>query len=155
MKSEIRKVKASDIPQLKSVLDSSELFPSHMLDDMINDYLHNIKSTDLWFTTVIGEKPISLAYCAPEKMTVGTYNLLAIAVSKDFQGQGIGKLMMEYIEHLLARKENRILIVETSGKPEFELTRKFYEKCHYTQQAIIPEFYNRGDDKIIFWKKLI
>ncbi len=154
MSGQIRKVQKADIPELKKVLDSSELFPSYLLDDMISDYLSNEKSTDIWFTTIDQGKPISIGYCAPERLTEGTYNLYAIAVHKSQQGNGIGKKMMEYIENELRENGNRILIVETSGKPEFELTREFYIKCDYTKQAVIPEFYEKGDDKIVFWKKI-
>jgi ribosomal protein S18 acetylase RimI-like enzyme len=154
MNREIRKVRKADIPELKKVLDSSELFPSYLLDDMINDYLNNESSTDFWFTTIENEKPVSIGYCAPERLTEGTYNLYAIAVNKSLQGNGIGKQMMEYIESHLRNSGNRILIVETSGKPEFELTREFYIKCQYIKQAVIPEFYEKGDDKVVFWKKL-
>jgi len=154
MNKQIRKVIRADISALKKVLDSSELFPSYLLDDMISDYLNNEKSTDIWFTTIDQGKPISIGYCAPERMTEGTYNLYAIAVHKDQQGNGIGKKMMEYLENELREKDKRILIVETSGKPEFELTRKFYIKCNYLKQAVIPDFYEEGDDKVVFWKKL-
>ena len=154
MFTEIRNVKKEDVPHLKTVLDSSQLFPSHLLDDMIDDYFSNMAATDIWFTMLHDEKPISIGYCAPERLTEGTYNLYAIAVRKDHQGKGIGKKMMAYIEKLLLDQHQRILIVETSGKPEFELTRTFYLKCNYIQQAVIPEFYDTGDDKVVFWKKL-
>ena len=154
MSKQIRKVEKADIPGLKKVLDSSELFPSYLLDEMISDYLINEQSTDIWFTTVKQGEPISIGYCAPERLTEGTFNLYAIAVRKDQQGKGIGKKMIDYIENQLQERGNRILIVETSGKPEFELTREFYIKCNYIKQAIIPEFYEEGDDKIVFWKKL-
>lgn len=150
----IRSIKRQDLPYLKSVLDSSELFPSEMLDDMISDYFDNGESRDIWFTSVVDEIPVSIAYCAPEKMTEGTYNLYAIAVEKKNQGKGIGREMMAYLEDLLRTKRGRILIVETSGLPQFELTRKFYDQCNYKRQALIPEFYDVGEDKVVFWKKL-
>lgn len=152
----IRKILKTDLPTLKEVLDSSELFPSELLDGMIDDYLNNEDSTAIWFTTVDeDDKPISIAYCAPEQMTEGTYNLYAIAVHKTYQGQGIGSKMMEYIEDLLRQQGHRVLLVETSGLPEYELTRKFYHQCDYHQEAVIRDFYQEGEDKVVFWKKLL
>ena len=60
--------------------------------------------------------------------------------------------MMHYIENQLRQQGNRILIVETSGRPEFAMTRTFYVTCGYIQQAILPEFHKAGDDQVIFWK---
>ncbi|MEO1051860.1 MAG: GNAT family N-acetyltransferase [Bacteroidota bacterium] len=155
MNSSIRKVEAKDISHLKSVIDSSELFPSALLDDMIHDYLTNDGTEEIWLTKDDEQdKPIIIAYCAPEKMTEGTYNLYLIAVHKDHQGQGLGKEMMAYIEEHLKQSGQRILIVETSGLPDFELTREFYDKCDYTREAIIRDFYQEGEDKVVFWKKL-
>ena len=150
----IRKVKKEDLVGIKEVLDSSELFPSEFLEDMINDYFNNPDSEDIWFCKSENGRIVSFGYCAPEKFTEGTYNLYAIAVRKESQGKGIGKKMMNHIENLLSRTGNRILIVETSGGPQFELTREFYHKCNYTEEATIRDFWNEGEGKVIFWKKL-
>ena len=151
---EIRKVTQSDVAALKAVLDSIELFPSEMLDDMISDYFDNPESEDIWFTKVENGKPISIGYCAPEKLTEGTYNLYAIGVSGDIQGQGAGREMMTFIENLLKQNGQRLLIVDTSGTEEFKLVRKFYENLGYTKEAVIRDFWNEGDDKVTYWKKL-
>ena len=154
MNYQIRRVKSHDLPDLKAVLDATELFPSSMLDAMIADFLNNPDSTDIWFTTVLDNQPISIGYCAPERMTEGTFNLYAIAVNPGYQGKGLGKAMMEFIEDLLRKAGHRILLVETSGTADFELTRSFYRKCNYTEEAKIRDFYTEGDDKVVFWKKL-
>ncbi len=151
----IRKVHKNDIPTLKHVIDSSELFPSELFDDMISGYFSDESSTDIWLTYEQHNKPVAIAYCAPEKMTEGTYNLYLIAVHKDDQGKGVGAELMRYIEQLLREQEQRILLVETSGLPEFERTRAFYDKCNYTREAVIRDFYQAGEDKVVFWKKLM
>ena len=125
-----------------------------MLEDMISDYFDNPATQDIWFTKIEEDTPVSIAYCAPEKLTDGTYNLYAIGVRKDQQGKGTGGEMMNYLEAMLHELGHRILIVETSGAPEFELTRKFYEQLGYTKEAVIREFWQKGEDKVIFWKKL-
>ena len=151
---EIRSIVKKDIEDLKSVLDSIDLFPSEMLEEMISDYFNNPHSKDIWFTAVQNERPVSVAFCSPEKLTDGTYNLYAIGVHRDLHGQGIGKKMMEYLEKELKSKEIRILIVETSGTDEMALTRKFYEGLEYSKEAVIRDFWSEGDDKVIYWKKI-
>ena len=157
MSVQIRIVKEKDLQGLKAVIDSSELFPSELLDDMIASYFNNPGSQDIWLTVDdldLKRSTIAVAYCAPEPMTEGTYNLYLIAIHKDYQGKSIGTQIMQYVEKLLREQGHRVLIVETSGLPEFELTRKFYDKCQYTRMALIKDFYQEGEDKVIFWKKI-
>jgi len=148
-------VTQSDLTDLKQVLDSIELFPSELLDNMIFDYLNNPETEEIWFTASENSRPISIGFCAPEKLTEGTYNLYAIGVRRDIQGKGIGSKMMAYIEDYLREKGHRILIVDTSGTDDFRKTRRFYEKLNYNQEAVIRDFWKEGDDKVVFWKKLI
>ncbi len=154
MNEKIRPVLKSDIEGLKKVVDSSELFPSEYLDEMISDYLNNPDTQDIWFTNIDGNTPTAIGYCVPEKFTMGTYNLLAIGVSLDFQRTGVATEMMSYIEQKLKQKDGRILIVETSSDDAQMGARKLYNKIGYTQIAVIKDFWNEGEDKIVFWKKL-
>lgn len=154
LKEETRLVTKEDLKSLKEVLDSIELFPSEYLDDIISNYLNNPETQQIWFTCSINNTPISIGYCAPEKFTNGTYNLLAIGVKKEHQSQGIGQKMMHFIEQLLKEKGNRILLVETSSHDKYQQARNFYTKLGYSHEATIKEFWDAGEDKIIFWKKL-
>lgn len=152
---QIRTVTTGDINGLKEVLDSSELFPSEYLEGMMTDYLTNPETEEIWFTALNEQNvTIALGYCVPEKLTHGTYNLLAIAVRKEWQGKGIGHQMMGFMEDCLRRGNKRLLIVETTSDPGYELTRKFYKKLDYIHMATIKDFWNEGEDKIVFWKKL-
>lgn len=150
----IRTVEQRDLAFLQTVIDTTTLFPSEFLEEMLADYFTNPSSHDIWLTAEGNQVPIAVAYCAPERLTEGTYNLYLIAVHKDFRDKGIGAAIMLHIEQLLREQEMRILLVETSGLPEFEPTRAFYDKCNYHREAIIRDFYKEGEDKVIFWKKL-
>jgi len=152
--SEIRLVQITDLPDLRVVLDSIELFPSEMLEDMISDYLNNSESRDIWFTALEKETPIAVGYCAPEQMTEGTYNLLAIGIKSDFQGLGIGSRLMAFIEAHLKQQGHRLLIVDTSGTEAYKQTRRFYNKLGYRKEAVIRNFWSDGDDKVTFSKSL-
>lgn len=144
----------SDLPKVKSVVDDNQMFPSEYLDEMTQGYLSQ-ETQDMWFVAEHDEAGvIALAFCSPERMTEGTWNLLLIAVLKRFQGCGIGSELIALTEAKLKKLAVRVLLVETSGLPEYELTRDFYPKCGYKQVAVIPEYYDAGDDKVVFLKQL-
>ena len=149
----IRPVTPDDTDALKSVIDASGLFPAEMLDDMIAGYLSGDVAAEFWLTIDAGG-PLAIAYYVPERMTQGTWNLLLIAVYPDHQGQGHGAALLRHIEQALAARGERLLLVETSGLPGFERTRAFYRKCGYDQEARIRDFYQAGEDKIVFRKML-
>jgi ribosomal protein S18 acetylase RimI-like enzyme len=150
----IRALDRSDLASLQTVIDTTKLFPSEFLEGMLEEYVTNPSSHDVWLTGEVNQVPIAVAYYAPERLTEGTYNLYLIAVHKDFQDKGIGASIMRHVEQALCERGMRILLVETSGLPEFERTRAFYDKCNYTREAVIRDFYKEGEDKVIFWKRL-
>ena len=150
----IREVIHSDLDSLKIVLDSCGLFPSEYLDDMISDYFHNLDTNEIWFTYVENDSPISIGYCIPEKLTSGTYNLLAIGVFENHQRKGVAVEMMNFIEQKLKTIGARVLIVETSSDDAQIGARNLYQKLGYNQEAVIRDFWNEGEDKIVYWKKL-
>ncbi len=47
-----------------------------------------------------------------------------------------------------------MLLIETSGVPDFAGQRAFYARLGYDEEARIREFYAPGDDKIVYWKLL-
>lgn len=65
----IRPVVAEDLPNLKTVVGDSELFPPELLDDMIAPYLQQ-EDQSIWLTGD-GDGPTFVAFCAPEQMSEG------------------------------------------------------------------------------------
>ncbi len=149
----IRPVDASDLDALKEVIAANDLFPPDMLDGMTAAYLGGEASDEIWLA-VADPEPVALAFARPEMMTEGTWNLLLIAVHPDRHGEGMGQKFMTHVEDVVRARQGRILIVETSGVPEFERTRTFYERLGYDREARIREFYAPGDDKVVFRKAL-
>lgn len=151
----IRPITRNDLPGLCKIIDGSDLFPSEMLADMTASFLNAQDCDEIWLTQVDDETPVSLVYCTPEKMTEGTYNALLLAVLKERQGSGHGSTLMKHLEGVLRNERKaRLLLVETSGTDEYARTRAFYEKLGFEKEACIREFYQAGEDKIIYRKKL-
>ena len=149
----IRFPKPSDLPSIAVVLDETELFPKEMLEEMIMPFFEDPLHPDKWFVCEDDEqRVVGFAYCRPEPLTVSTWNLLAIGVRPEHQGQKFGATMLQYIEQALASE--RLLIVETSSLDSFARTRAFYTRCGYDLVATIPDYWEAGDGKVIFSKRL-
>jgi hypothetical protein len=76
---------------LKAVIDATGLFPSEMLDDMLEPYLADGAVEDIWLVVddeTDAPPPLGLAYCAPERMTSGTWNLYLIACIRRTRERG-------------------------------------------------------------------
>lgn len=125
-----------------------------VLNEMLSDYFGGDRQTDCFWITDDDNGPVGVAYCEPERMTDRTWNLQLIAIRPDRQRQGRGAALLRYVEQTLVSRGGRMLLVETSGLPDFERTRTFYTKCGYEEEARIRDFYTTGDDKIVYRKVL-
>jgi len=107
----------------------------------------------LWYTAH-DKTPVGVAYCTPEPMTSGTWNLLMLWVEQGLEGKGFGSSLVAKIEEELKNKNARLLIVETSGLDDFATARSFYEKYGFKREAHIKNFFDEGDDKLVYTKSL-
>jgi GNAT superfamily N-acetyltransferase len=149
----IRPASSTDLDAIAKIAEAVELFPGHMLPGMMAGYLEG-RAADIWLVAAASHGPVAFAFCEPERLTKGTWNLLAIGVVPAHQGQGIGTKLMRQLEGTLRQAGHRILLVETLGTPEFDRTRTFYLANGFTLEARIREFYDVGGDKVVFWKHL-
>lgn len=155
----IRPIAPDDIDALIALADSIELFSSDELEElrqMLTDSLNKDGAAHphpFWITDDDGGL-VGLAYCEPERMTSGAWNLQLIAVRPTHQKQGRGAKLLRFVEQTLIDQGARILLVETMGTPDFKYVRSFYQKNGFNEEAQIREFYAEGADKIIFRKAL-
>ncbi|ELV1421410.1 N-acetyltransferase, partial [Escherichia coli] len=70
------------------------------------------------------------------------------------QRQGVGHLLINEIEKELTIKQARLLLVETSSHIDFSAGRAFYTKQGFINEAIIRNYYDVGEDKVIFTKNM-
>ncbi|MEM7295281.1 MAG: GNAT family N-acetyltransferase [Pseudomonadota bacterium] len=149
----IQPTSADDVAGLKTVLDLTDLFPSEMLLDLLRPALEG-ETDALWLTYLRHQEAVGLCYVVPEEMAQGTWNIRALAVRPDLQGRGIGTALVRAVEQRLKDKQQRILIVDTSGADGFARARDFYARNGFEKEARIRDFWAFGDDKVTFWKAL-
>jgi ribosomal protein S18 acetylase RimI-like enzyme len=97
-----------------------------------------------------------VGYCAwgNVPLTRQSYDLYWIAVAPDAEGQGIGQHLMSLVERAIARRGGGALYIETSSRPVYARTRRFYRAAGHRQVARLRDFYAPGDHKVVFCKTL-
>ena len=96
---------------------------------------------------------VGYAYFAPTPMTDGTWHLYWIAVSKHTQAKGVGGKLLRHVEEAIRQEGGRMLLIETSTLPHYDLTRRFYLKHGYELDATLHDFYAEGDHMAVFRKR--
>ena len=147
----IKPTASADIPALKAIVDQTELFPSAMLPEMLSPFLGG-EAKAIWLTARRSGTPVGFCYAVPEHLTNGTWNMLALAVLPAHHGDGIGSALVNRLEYNLRTRGVRVLIIDTSGAEAFAPARRFYAKNGYSEEARIRDFWDAGDDKVVFWK---
>ncbi|MCB9840863.1 MAG: GNAT family N-acetyltransferase [Phycisphaeraceae bacterium] len=102
-----------------------------------------------------GQPPARLlAYACfgPIACTVGSYDLYWIIVDPAYQGRGLGRLLIDAVEQRVRAAAGRKVYIETSSLPRYTPTQRFYERCGYILEARLPDFYQPGDDKLVYAK---
>ncbi len=109
-----------------------------------------------WFADRKGSSGLPVGYVCygPTPCTLGSFDLYWVAVDSACQGHGLGRVLMELAELSATKMNGRRMYIETSGKKQYDPTRAFYHALGYAEAARLPDFYDDGDDKIIFQKTL-
>jgi ribosomal protein S18 acetylase RimI-like enzyme len=84
----------------------------------------------------------------------GAFDLYWIAVDPACHGRGVGAELVEHVERAVAAQGGRLVVVETSGRSDYDRTRRFYERLDFEVAARIRDFYRPGDDKVVYVKSL-
>jgi len=155
----IRPMSSEDkVPVMKILRRTVEFKPFEVdvAEELINAYLDKGEKSG-YPTLVAVEKSNVVGYVCygPTPLTNGTWDVYWIAVLPEMKGKGIGTELMKATEHNIAQNNGRIILIETSSTPEYELTRRFYTHIGYSIVCRIPDFYSPGDDKVVFQKRLV
>src|SRR5450759_1835498 len=148
----------SDIKRVMEIVESTKFFYDHEVEiaaELVAERLSQGESTGYYF--VFAEVDgITAAYACfgPITMSKTCYDLYWIATHNDFRGKGIGRqLLKETYKH--ARNMGcKIIIAETSGLEHYAPTRAFYISNKFDLEATLKNFYDEGDDKLFYTKRI-
>ncbi len=154
----IRRSVPADRAPILAAIEATGLFRANEIDialEVLDDALaHGPASHYQSFTAVLGEEPAGWVCFGPTPCTVGTFDLYWIVVAPSRQRLGVGRRLMRHAEDLIATRRGRLIVVETSGIPQYGPTRQFYLNLGYHEAARVVDYYEPGDDKVTYVKNL-
>ncbi len=155
----IRKLIPEDRAAIARIVGAVGNFNRDEIDcalELVDIYLNHRDQRD--YNLVVSENQqgeVSGYACwGPTPLTRGTYDLYWIATHPEAQGKGVGAGLMAYVEDRVREQEGRLLILETSSKESYGKTVDFYQRLGYQEASRITDFYDVGDDKLVFVKRL-
>ncbi len=158
MNPSVRKMTRHDKPSVMRILKATpEFLPTEVVvaEEVIDAYLNDPSGSGYEVYVAVADSIIKGYVCfGHNPMTESTWDVYWIAVSAGSQGQGIGRLLMSSAEQLIDARAGRLVVVETSAKPSYERTRRFYDGLSYEAICTIPDFYAPSDGKVIYTKRL-
>ena len=157
---EIRPIMQKDRVTLQSMLVKTEVFTSEEIDvamELIDIVLRDQHQEDYKIHCMVDDQDQPMGYICygPTPMTQGTFDLYWIAVDLQFQGQGIGSRLLDFLEETVRDRKGRMILVDTSSIPQYEKTQKFYFRKGFQEVARVPDYYHPGNDRITFCKILL
>ena len=153
-----------DIQTIRRIVESSGLFSSEEIriaQELASDRLQKGERSDYRFVIVeepsAGEGPgrsrtQGYSCYGPVAGTLSSFDLYWIAVDKELQGKGLGRILLAATEKLIWEEGGSRIYVETSSTAPYAPTRAFYEKNGYVKETVLEDFYRPGDSKVIYLK---
>lgn len=142
---------------MKILRNTPEFKPSELVvaEEVIDSYLHDPRWSG--YHTLVAEVDSTIAgyICyGTTPLTEGTWDIYWMAVAPEKQGKGIGSSLMAFAENQIKKARGRLIIIETSAKPQYEKTLRFHRSHGYETVCQLADFYAPGDDKLILQKRL-
>ena len=149
----------SDGPQIQDITARAGVFSQEEVDcvsELWEEYL-TLGSEHCGYNFIVdrdGDQVFGYACYGPRDLTDGVFDLYWIAVDPKSRRNSVGRGLLTASEEEVRKAGGRMLIIETSGTSHYEPTRKFYLSMGYAIEATIKDFYVKGDDLMIFTKRL-
>ena len=153
----IRSMEPQDVPAMVEVAVAAGLFPREaaaFLEGHAQSWFEGGRAPGAWIVDEAAGELLGVAFFEPRDATDRCWYLTMIAVSPRAQGQGRGSALVHHVEHELRSRDARLLLIETSGTPQYDQTRAFYTQHGYATVARVPDYFADGDDMVLFHKDL-
>jgi len=148
----------NDIKNIRDIVVSTSFFYDHEVEvavELVEDRLNLGESTGYHFVFAEVDGVTAAYSCyGPISMSKTCFDLYWIATHNDYRGKGIGRKLLEETYRQASKMGCKIIIAETSGLEHYSPTRAFYISNKFEMEARLKDFYDEGDDKLFYTKRI-
>jgi ribosomal protein S18 acetylase RimI-like enzyme len=152
----VRPMNIADKPDVMALLKTTPEFEAAEIpvaEEVIDVYL-DCPGRDYRITVAEMEFKVAGYVCFGQTpLTLTTWDVYWMAVSMEKRGIGLGAGLIKNAEDAIQKAGGKLILIETSSKPNYLNTRRFYVKKGYQRVSRIRDFYAPGDHRIIFEKR--
>jgi ribosomal protein S18 acetylase RimI-like enzyme len=145
-----------DCLSVRKIIESTGFFNNEEIEvavELVQERLTKGASSGYYF--LFSEKAgevIGYTCFGPIPCTQASFDLYWIGVREGFRSLGLGKELLAGSERIIAGLGGKRIYIETSSRTQYRPTRMFYQRCGYSEEAILKDFYAPGDHKVIYVK---
>jgi ribosomal protein S18 acetylase RimI-like enzyme len=126
----------------------AELFDGYLHDPIVSGY-NFLTDRDPQTGAVLG-----FACWGPTSLSRGATDLYWIATARDAQQRGVGGRLFQAVEAAVRAAGRWLIVIWTSSRPDYEPARRFYQRMGCELASQIGDFYDHGDDLVVYVKRL-
>jgi len=156
----IRKsVKLSDVESVRSLVTKTGVFNDEEVSiaaELVAEAAlkgENRSGYSFYFIEEAG-KMLGYSCFGRVPLTESSYDLYWLLVDPDFQQKGVARQLLELSEKAVAAQGGTQIYAETSSKDSYKPARAFYQKAGFSECARQKNFYQAGDDKVTYVKRI-
>ena len=154
----LRPVDADDRERLAGIVEAAGNFNREEIAtaiELIDEAIANDNRGD-YVIFVLEDRSFAQGFVCvgPTPLAKGVYDLYWIAVDPGTRAKGYGRRLLRFAEEEVRRRGARMIVIETSSLPSYQASRRLYSQAGYQEVARVANFYNVGDDKLIFSKPI-
>ncbi len=147
-----------DVADIRHLTAATGFFRADEVDiaaQLVQERLEKGTASGYYFVFITrAGKLVGYGCYGPIPCTLASFDIYWIAVAPEFQGKGLGQILLARMEQLIKDIGGHKIYVETASQPKYAPTRSFYERCGYTVEATLADFYGPEDAKVIYSKSM-
>jgi ribosomal protein S18 acetylase RimI-like enzyme len=153
-----QEVRLSDREHVRAMVRSTAFFSAQEEEvavELVDERLAKGEASGYHFLFLDrGPAPVAYACFGPSALHQESFHLYWIVVAQELRGQGLGPGLMRLTEERIRTLGGSRVYAETSSRDQYAPTRRFYEKCGFSVEARLKEYYSPGEDLLIYSRVL-